>query len=398
MSDKIMKEMFQRALAIREAIVADRRYLHENAEIGCDLPKTVAHVKRRLAEMGVEAADCSPSGVRACIRGARPGGTILLRGDMDALPMTEESGVAFASRGKAAHTCGHDMHTAMLLGAAALLKGAEAELCGTVTLMFQPGEEILAGAKAMIEAGILENPKVDAALALHVASDYPLGSFGYRKGYSNASSDSFYIDIKGRGCHGAMPHRGIDPINVAAHIHIALQEIPAREIDATESAVLTIGELRAGSATNIIPESAHMKGTLRAYSPEVRALALRRIGEICAGIGGAFGAEVAFSVPQSAPSLCNDAEITGFAVAMLENAGIENFALFEKRSMGAEDFAFVAERVPSVLLSIGAGASDERLRIPLHNPKVVFDEGALPLGAALYAAFAKSRLACANPA
>ena len=384
-----MKEILKKAEKIKEVIVADRRYLHQNPEVGNDLPVTVAYVKKRLTEMGYQPQEVSKSGVSALAGGKKGGKTVLLRGDMDALPMREDSGLPFQSEIEAAHTCGHDMHTAMLLGAAALLKQMENELNGSVKLMFQPAEELLLGAKAMIDAGILDNPKVDAAFAIHVAADRGVGEFGYDREYTHSSSDSFHIDIKGKGSHGAMPHMGIDPINVAAHIHIALQEILAREISAAESAIVTIGQLTAGNATNIIPESAHMKGTVRAYSAPVRELALRRLREISENIGRAFNAEVVLTFPASAPSVFNDGETVDFMLDVLKEGG---FALQKRRSMGSEDFAFVAERVPSAFLALGAGTADKSRRVALHNPQVLLDEDALPIGAAVYAALAKKWL------
>ena len=313
-----------------------------------------------------------------------------LRADMDALPIQEESGLPFASStdGKA-HCCGHDLHTAMLLGAAKLLKERESELTGTVKLLFQPGEENMKGAKAMIRQGILESPHVDAAMAIHVNSVVPTGKLLVFTGPACASSDLFTIKIKGRGGHGSTPNKTIDPLNVAAHILISLQELQARELKAGETGVLTIGSIQGGDTFNVIPSEAVMKGTIRTYSSEVQELLIRRMKEICDATAMAFRAEaeVIFD-PNYAIPLVSDAQVAADARSYLADLFPQDQIKDIRKSFpGSEDFAFISEKVPSVFIVLGANV------VPgtpygQHHPKVVFHEDCLPIGAAAHAQIA----------
>ena len=254
---------YQRACELKEETIANRRYIHEHAEVGLELPQTRAYVMEKLKEYGLEPKACG-AGVTATL--GKAGKVLLLRADMDALPMPEESGESFACKdGIHNHACGHDFHAAMLLTAAKILKEKENELEGTVKFMFQPAEETFEGSRNMIEHGILENPKVDAALAFHVAAGkVPAGLVMYNdSGVMMSSVDGFKITIHGKGAHGASPHTAIDPINVGTHIYLALQELIARESNPSHACVLTIGQFAAGSAPNIIPEIAVLQGTIR---------------------------------------------------------------------------------------------------------------------------------------
>ena len=271
---------YERALELKDETIANRRHIHKNAETGLDLPKTKAYVMEKLTEYGLEPKDCG-YGVTATL--GKGGKVLLLRADMDALPMPEESGEEFACpTGKEAHTCGHDFHAAMLLTAAKMLKEKEDTLEGTIKFMFQPAEETFEGSKNMIENGILENPPVDAALAYHVSpGKMPIGLFMYNdKDTMMYSVDGFKITIHGKGSHGAYPHVGVDPINIGVHIHLALQELIARESDPTHSCVLTIGQFAGGTAANIIPETVVLQGTIRTNKPEARELLVRRMKEV----------------------------------------------------------------------------------------------------------------------
>ena len=263
------QEIFKEALAMQEEPTTWRHALHQMPELSLDLPKTSAFVQTRLAEMDVPFHTIvNGNGVVAQLGEGEP--CLLLRADMDALPVAETSGVDFASTNGCMHACGHDMHTTSLLGAAKLLKAHEAELCGTVKLLFQPGEETFIGAEACIKDGVLESPHVDAAVATHVASIAPVGLVAYGD-VPNAAVYGFKITLTGKGTHGAMPALGIDPINTAVHIYLALQELIAREVPADQEATLTIGQLSAGSAFNVIPETAVMQGTLRVFDNDLRA-------------------------------------------------------------------------------------------------------------------------------
>ena len=384
-----MKSLYQQARECGEELVRCRRRLHQMPELGMELPQTTAYVCQELEVMG-----CRPErlagGVTACI-GPEAGPVFLLRGDMDALGMAEESGLPFAAQGNRAHTCGHDIHTAMLLGAARLLKAHEEALKGRVKLMFQPGEESLEGAAAMVEAGILESPRVDAALALHVfPGPMHVGTIAWRKGPALASSDSFRITVTGKAGHGAIPQNAVDPVNIAAHILLALQEVNAREVDPQDPLVLTVCTLHAGKLHNSIPETAELTGSIRAFSNHNRALAKERLAEISQGIAAAFRGRCQVEFLAGVSSLHNQpdlaAELAGYAGELTR---LEELP----RQMGSEDFAEVTQKVPSVFMGIGAGGPEEIYnRAGSHHPAIVFNEEVLPLGAAVLAGCAANWL------
>ena len=382
------------AQALKERLITDRRQLHRYAEVGTELPSTTAYVMGRLQEMGYEPKEICPSGITATL--GKPGGkTILLRADMDALPMQEESGLDFASQNTdAAHTCGHDLHTAMLLGVAKLLKDNEAELEGQVRLMFQPDEEGMNGARLMIEAGILED--VDAGLALHVApGPYPPGLVLTAPGVVAASQDRFVIKINGKGCHGAMPHMGVDPISVGSHIVLALQELIARELNASNPVVVTVGVFKAGDAANIIPQAAELQGTLRALSTEARELAKTRLVELCEMTARTYRADCVVEFPVDTPCTVNDPDLTSELSSYVSAMGLQVAKM--PAIMGSEDFAYVSERIPCTFLGIAAGGQEPGYHFPQHNPKVCFNEDALPIGAAILAECAQAYLKTHSP-
>ena len=286
-----MKELLEQAAALSGELVRWRRHIHENPEVGADLPDTCAYVTEELKKMGYEPYLVG-GGVVAMLDGDPNGKVILLRGDMDALPMEEQSGEAFSSKHPGRmHACGHDTHTAMLLGAAKLLMDNKDKVKGRVKFMFQPGEEGYKGALHMVEAGLLENPHVDAALGMHSqsASDYPTGTIMHTTGPSAASADGFKVIVHGKGAHGASPEDGIDPVNILAHILIALQTINSRERNQQEPLILTIGQIIAGDACNIIPERGYFTGTIRTFNQQVREHAKRRFIEIVNGVCATFG-------------------------------------------------------------------------------------------------------------
>ena len=374
---------YERALALKEETVAHRRWFHTNAEVGLDMPKAKAYVMDALRQSGITPSECG-HGVTACIGSGSP--VILLRADMDALPMGEESGLDFACpTGTEAHTCGHDLHAAMLLTAAKLLKEDEPSLRGTVKLMFQPAEEVFLGAKDMIASGILENPRVDAALAFHVApGNMPLGLYMYNaSGTMMYSSDGFRITVTGKGAHGAYPHRSVDPINIAVHIYLALEVLIAREVDPAKANLLTVGAFQAGSAPNIIPETAVIEGTIRSNDPESRNLLVRRMQEVAIHTAQVYGGTAEVTMLSDVPPLICDPgltrEMAGYMQA-LGNPGAQGYPGIS--ASASEDFALVAERVPSAFFHLSAGFPDERGEAPAHNPKVMFCEDVLPTGAA----------------
>ncbi len=390
-ADKLLAE----AEALQPQLQKWRRTIHRNPEIGFDLPKTRALVKQALTEIGYQPQDCGKAGILALAGGKRPGKTILLRGDMDALPIFEESGEVFASEvpGRM-HGCGHDMHTAMMLGAARLLKAHEDELEGTVKLEFQPAEEIFQGSPDMLAHGLLEAPHVDAAVMFHVLGGMPLPLGEVLVpggGITMASCEQYHIVVHGKGGHGSMPENCIDPITAAAHIHIALQEINARELSQNDFGVLTTGRFAAGAASNVIPDTAEMWGTIRTTDPENKSGALikQRMTEIAQGVAAAFRctAEVTFS--DFCPCMVVDETLSkdafGYLSEMLGQGVMDMTSLTGgKPGGGSEDFAFVSHEVPTVSLFLACGGPAQGCRYSQHHPKVRFDDSVLYKGSAAY--------------
>ena len=393
------EQIKEEALELHETIVSDRRYLHTHAETGFDLKETVAYVKSELEAMGYEPLKCGKAGLVALAGGKKEGKVFLIRGDMDALPINEEADIDFQCKTGRMHACGHDMHTAMMLGAARLLKQHEDEIEGTVKLMFQPAEEIFEGSHDMIEAGLLKNPDVDAGLMIHVMAGmpFPAGTVVVSApGVSAPAADYFEITVQGKGCHGSMPNTGIDPLNAAAHILIALQEIHARELAMNDHAVLTIGTMNAGTAANVIPDSVVMGGSIRTFDEDTRAFIKKRMTEISEGIANAFRAKTKVTFGSGCPTLVNDKylsecaekyvkELLGdklaFSVAQLNAMGGQS----SSKSAGSEDFAYVSHEIPTIMLALAAGQPEKGYRYPQHHPMVKFDEDALSYGSAVYA-------------
>lgn len=395
MKEKILEE----AKDMRQDLVEKRRYLHANPETEFNLTKTLKFVESELINMGYEPIHCGKSGLITIAGGKKQGKTFLIRGDMDALPIKEEADIEFASQNGCMHACGHDMHTTMMLGAAKILKKYEDEINGTVKLMFQPAEEIFEGSNDMIENGVLENPKVDAGLMIHVMANSPFkpGSvIVSAPGVSAPAADYFEIKVQGSGCHGSMPNTGVDPISVSAHIILALQEINARELSAMDKAVLTIGTVHAGKASNAIPDTATMGGTIRTYDEETRAFIKSRMIEIAQNTASAFRAKAEVVFGSGCPTLVNDEELSkcaekyteellgkemAFSVAQLTSMSKGQ----SSKSAGSEDFAYISHKVPTIMLALAAGQPEKGYCYPQHHPKVKFDEEALLYGSSIYA-------------
>ena len=357
------EDVLKSAKAQQKELVRYRRYLHKHAETGFSLDKTLAFVEKTLREIGCTPKKCGKAGLVTTI-GKESGKTFLLRADMDALPLREETGLPFACKLGNMHACGHDFHATMLLGAAKLLKEREKELNGCVKLLFQPAEEILKGGIDALKSGILRTPKVHAAMSVHVATatELPTGKVIVAAGGVSApAADFFTIRIQGKGCHGSVPQKGVDALTAAAHTLVALQEISAREIPAGEPLALTIGSLRAGEAGNVIADFAELKGTLRAFDERLRAQVKTRLVEIAKGVAKAFRATAKVEFTSGCPTLVNDGELSELTLRSLQDAlGTENalstaaFGGAKNMSGGSEDFAYISQKVPSVMVAIGA--------------------------------------------
>lgn len=390
-------DLLSEAVAEEEYLRYCRRSLHAIAERGFDTEKTLRFVSGELEHMGIKAEKCGRAGLTALI-GNGEAGCILLRADMDALPLGEETGLGFASKNGGFHGCGHDMHTAMLLGAAKLLKKHERELNRGVKLMFQSAEEILEGAKDMMEAGVLDSPKVEAAVMIHAltALELPAGSIIVPEaGVSAPAADYFTIELRGQGCHGSSPNTGVDPISAAAHILVGLQELSARELAMNERAMLSIGSIHGGDAPNVIPEKVLMQGTLRAMEEDTRKYIKRRLEEIARGIAAAFRTEASVSFDRGCPGFMNDGKLRNWVKLRAEDilgkervfpsGELEKAGGRGSRTAGSEDFAYISREVPSLMLALAAGEPKNGFVHPLHHPKADFDETALPYGAAVLA-------------
>ena len=383
-----MKTLLKQAEQWKGEIINDRRTIHRFAEVGPCLPQTKTFVMEKLRELGYAPEEICESGIVTVLEGKPGGKTMLLRADMDALPIREKTEVEIPSETGGMHVCGHDMHAAMLLGAARLLMENRDRLEGTVKLVFQPDEEGLTGGRAMVEAGVLENPKAEGALAVHVHSGTPTGQVLCGSGACMAGASFFRITVNGVDCHGAMPETGVDPINIAAHIYFALQELIAREVCPTSAAAITIGKFMAGEAPNRIPHEVVMEGSARALEREVLERLCRRIGEVAEYTAKAFGGTAEVTTLSSVPPLNNDPamveELAGYVRELMPEQPPH---IYSGGGMGSDDFAAFIQTIPGVYLLLGAGSAeeDERYGKPMHNERIFFNEEVLPLGAVIYA-------------
>ena len=382
-------------------VTAVRRALHRRPEVGLQLPQTQALIVRELERMGLEPRlGRSVSSVIAVMEGEKkrpdgsPGPTILLRGDMDGLPLHEDTGLEFASEtGDTMHACGHDTHVAMLLGAAKLLLERRDELAGNVLLMFQPGEEGWHGARYMLEEGLLDGAPtpVKAAFAIHITNEHRSGVVAIRPGPTYAAADTIRMTVRGRGGHASAPHEALDPVPVAAEIVLALQLLVTRTVSVFDPAVITIAHVTAGTRDNIIPEVALLEGTMRTLSEETRARLKDGIRRVAEGIASAHGASVELEIEQGYPVTVNDA---GFAelvrTVATDLVGSDDVVVPDAPVMGAEDFSYVLQKVPGAMAHLGGRPADvDPASAPqTHSNRVVFDEDAMAVGAALHAAVA----------
>ena len=382
--------ILNRAAELQDEVSGWRRYLHENPEILYDVENTAAFVAAKLKEFGIDeiVTGIGRTGVVGIIRGQGAGRTIGLRADMDALPLTEITGKPWTSKTAGRmHACGHDGHTAMLLGAARYLSETR-RFSGAVALIFQPAEEGGAGALAMIEDGMMERFGIEEVYGMHNMPGIPVGRFAIRKGGIMAAPDRFTITVKGRGGHAAQPHRTIDPIFIGSQIVGSLQAIAARNADPLRSVVISVTRFDAGTTHNIIPDEAMLGGTVRTLSEEIRDLAENRIRQIVAGIAGAHGAEAAIEYERNCPVTVNhDRETLHAAGIAQEVAGTANVDTDVDPSMAGEDFAYMLKARPGAFIFIGNGDS-----APLHNPGYDFNDEAIAFGISYWVRLAEQRL------
>ena len=390
------KGLLDEARAELPRAVALRRRIHEHPELGLDLPRTTAAVVESIADLPLELAHSrETSGVVARLRGGRPGPAVLLRADMDALPMPEDTGLPFASKEAGRmHACGHDAHTAMLASAARVLASRREQLAGDVLFFFQPGEEGFAGARIMLRERLFDPSQVKRAFALHIDPRIPVGKLVSRPGALLASADSFSIAITGRGGHASMPHDALDPIPVACEIVTALSSFVTRRIDAFDPVVISVTKIAAGTTGNVIPESAELLGTIRATSARAREHAQSGLRQIAEGIASAHGAKAVVSLLQGYPVTVNDAEQTAFAQDVVDELlGERAFVALRTPIMGAEDFSYVLDEIPGAMMFLGVRPDDPALFAPCHSNRMVLNEEGMAAGIAVHAALALRALA-----
>ncbi|WP_199735211.1 M20 metallopeptidase family protein [Fretibacterium sp. OH1220_COT-178] len=382
--------MWEKCKELQDYIVGIRRDLHQIPEVGTDLPKTQAMIAAELDKLEIAyRKNKGDSGIIGTIEGGKPGKTILLRADIDALPITEQTGLPFASKHQGCmHACGHDTHAAMLLGALRILNEHKDELSGNVKFVFQTGEEISKGARIAIQEGVMDG--VDAVFGIHIGSilgpDVPAGTLIAVPGCCMASFDRFILKVHGIGCHGSTPEKGVDPITIASNIVLSLQEVIAREIAAPKAAVLTIGKIAGGFAYNVIPDEVLIEGTIRSFEDPIRQHLAKRIGEIAQGIASTFRGSCDYEMDWGAPPVVNDeamAELAG--VAAKKALGAEHVLTAQPApNMGGEDFAYYLEKAPGAFMFLSSANHEKHTDVPHHNPKFDVDESVLHMGSAVF--------------
>jgi amidohydrolase len=364
-----------------------RRDFHRHPELGFQEVRTAGIVARELIDLGLEvSAGVGKTGVVATLEGDSQEPVILVRFDMDALPIQEETGAEYASQTPGImHACGHDGHTAAGLAVARILEAHKGELGGTVKFVFQPAEEGLGGAEAMVADGVLENPRPDLSLSLHLWNDKPVGWIGVTPGPAMSASDRFTVKIIGRGGHGASPYLAIDPVVAGAQVISALQNIVARNVAPLESAVVTVTSMTGGEAFNVIPETVELKGTIRSFNPQVRKLVLERFEQITTGVAEALSCRAEVELRRVTPAVVNDPEmakrVQEVAARVFPDSTIDN----QERTMGSEDMSYMMEDIPGCYFFVGSANHESGLDAAHHHPKFDFDESALPRAAALMA-------------
>lgn len=383
-----MPELLDEAQSLFEYTRNLRRDFHRHPELGFQEVRTASLVAQELGELGLEVTTgIAKTGVVGLLEGSRPSPVVLLRFDMDALPIQEETGAEYASQNPGVmHACGHDGHTAIGLTVARLLHNHREELAGTVKFVFQPAEEGLRGAELMVQQGVLRDPSPDVAFALHVWNERPYGWLGISAGAVMAAADIFRVRLTGKGGHGALPHLAVDPVLAASQVVMALQGIVARNVSPFKSAVVSVTSLHAGEAFNVIPSTAELSGTIRTFEPDLRRLVLERFHQVVEGVAGSFGCQAQIDIQDIAPAVNNDPQITArlqrVAAGLFPHRQIQTDFV----TMVSEDMAFVLQAVPGCFFFVGSANELQGLDAPHHHPRFDFDERALPEGVALMAA------------
>lgn len=376
------------AREVHNQIIKWRRDLHQVPEIGFDLKQTSSYIRQRLDEMEIPCRPAAQTGIVGLIEGDKPGPTLALRADMDALPITEETGLPFASSDGKMHACGHDAHMAMLLGTARIINGIRFELKGNIKLLFQPGEEGYGGAAKMIEDGCLENPAVDAAVGLHVGQIFPevgTGQIGICEGPILAAATKFEVIVNGESTHGALPHLGVDAITVASEIILALQKIISREMDPLNPAVLTVGKINGGESFNIVTPRVVFKGDFRTLYESDRQFIAGRLDELSTAIAKANRAGAEVNILGGYPPTVNDPGLVKRLIEVISKVvGANNVIEIKKPNMGTEDMSLYLEKVPGAFFVIGTGNPEKGITYPHHNSRFDVDEDCLWIGPAIF--------------
>ena len=385
-----MTDLYSESLALFESTRALRRDFHRHPELGFQEVRTSGIVAKTLMELGLEVTTgIGKTGVVAMLEGGHPGPVVLLRFDMDALPIQEETEAEYTSQNPGVmHACGHDGHTAVGLTVARLLHAHSQELAGSVKLVFQPAEEGLGGAQAMIDDGVLESPPPDFALALHLWNEKPLGWLGIHAGPVMAASEIFKVSLAGKGGHGASPHLSVDPLLAAAHVVTALQGIVSRNVAPLEAAVVSVTSLRGGEAFNVIPSTVEMLGTIRTVLPEVRQRVLERFPQIVEGVAGGMACQAKVEITSITPAVVNEARIAQGVDEAAHQLWPGQPVDRDFQSMVSEDMALMMQRIPGCYFMVGSANPTKGLDAPHHHPRFNIDEDALPRAAALMAASA----------
>ncbi len=383
-----MSDFFAQARELFDYTQSMRRDFHMHPELGFQEIRTAGIVAKELQKLGLEVTTgIGKTGVVALIEGSKPGPTLLLRADMDALPIVEQTGADYASQNKGVmHACGHDGHTAILLTVARMLGSARDQFPGTIKLVFQPAEEGQGGAESMISDGVLDNPKVDVTFGLHLWNEQPVGWLGIAEGSTMAGAELFTIKVTGKGGHGAMPHTTIDPVLAGAHIVTALQSVVSRTVAPLDSAVVSVTQFHGGDAFNVIPQTVELGGTIRTFKPDVRDSVLRRVETLATKTAESFGCTAEFINTRLTPAVINDPEtiriVQSAAKKVLPHLTIDASAPI---TMGSEDFAYMMEKVPGCFVFVGSANAERGLNFSHHHPKFDVDEQALSYAAALMA-------------